>query len=83
MTGIKVALYASGITGGFSSFLTGVILANVETVTNSTPVALGLVTAGLGTAIVLAWKISRAWYQMESTVARLDERLKALEIASR
>ena len=81
MTGIKVALYTGGLIVSSSGTLTGLIMAQMPTISKDTPVAmtLGLVTAGLIAAIVLAWKVSRAWYTMESNITRLTERIAAME----
>lgn len=84
MTGVKVAIYCAGIVGGFSTSVTGLILANAPVlaeaaVSQATPITLGLVTAGISTAVVLAWKLSRAWTTIEVKLGRIEERLNSLE----
>lgn len=92
MTGLKVASMAVSavVAGGLS--LTQLIVATmphvrvplaeastVTAVSESTPVAAGLVIGGIGAAVWFAWKISRAWYQMEAKVTALQDDLDDLD----
>lgn len=81
MTGLKIALYSVGIVGGSAGSLTGIILAQVPAISPETPLNLtfALVAGGLATTATLAWKVSRAWSKMESTMIRIEERLNHLE----
>lgn len=87
MTGLKIALSAVGAVGGVASTVTGFIFANTpvaavapDALSGNTPVqlTLALVAAGVGATAVAAWKVSRAWSQMETRMARLEERLAQL-----
>lgn len=81
MTGIKVALSCIGMVASSAASITGGIMANVPAISGDTPVNLtfALIAAGITTTAVLAWKVSRAWSQMETRAARAEERLNALE----
>ena len=81
MTGAKIAFSAIGAVGGVSSTITGGILANVPGLSGDTPVnlTLALVGGGIAGTAIAAWKVSRAWSQIESKLARVEERLTSLE----
>lgn len=70
-----------GMVLGGASSLTGTILANVPGIGADTPInlTLALTAGGLGLTATLAWKVSRAWSKIENTLARVEERLSALE----
>ena len=88
MTGLKIALSAVGAVGGVASTVTGFIFANTPiaavtpdgALSGNTPVqlTLALVAAGVGATAVAAWKVSRAWSQMETRMARLEEQINRL-----
>lgn len=81
MTGVKIALAAIGAVGGISSTITGSIVANTPALSGGTPVnlTLALVGGGIAGTAIAAWKVSRAWSQMESKVAVLESKISSLE----
>lgn len=87
MTGIKIALSAISIVGGVSSTVTGFIFANSPIATQSgalssdTPVqlTLALVAGGITATAVAAWKVSRAWAQMENRLAVMEADISSLK----
>lgn len=81
MTGIKIALGAIGAVGGISSTITGAIVANTPSIAPDTPInlTLALVGGGVAATAIAAWKVSRAWSQMESKVAILEAEVASLK----
>lgn len=81
MTGIKISLAAVSAVGGVSSTVTGGILAVTPGIGSDTPVnlTLALVAGGIGGTALAAWKVSRAWYAMESEVRVLRTEVDTLK----
>lgn len=87
MTGIKIALSALAAVGGVSSTVTGFIFAKVPlaqvggALSSDTPVqlTLALVAGGITATAVAAWKVSRAWAQMENRLAAIETDLASLK----
>lgn len=86
MTGIKIALSALGAIGGISSTVTGFIFAKVPlaqsgALSSETPVqlTLALVAGGITATAVAAWKVSRAWAQVEARMATMEADIASLK----
>lgn len=77
MTGVKIALSAIGALGGVATTITGGIVAVVPGISGETPINLTLafVAGGIGTTAVIAWKVSRAWSQLENRLNLIESRL--------
>lgn len=81
MTSIKVAISVVGIIGGVSSASTGILATTIPSISNETPISLtlGLVFVGVATIASAAWKISRAWAQMEAKLEKHAEEIESLK----
>lgn len=86
---MKIALSVLGAIGGISSTVTGFIFANVPSaasapvaaISSDTPVqlTLALVGGGITATAIAAWKVSRAWAQMEARMAIIETDLASLK----
>lgn len=88
---MKIALALFSLIGGIASAITGTIIANIpgfytlstagSALSNETPVSitLGLVFAGVGGVAIAAWKLSRAWANLENKIISLEYKIKHLE----
>lgn len=88
MTGLKVALGYAIVGGGFTSTLSGLIIAalppDIATGATLAPdssvkLTLALVFSGLVTTAIASWKVRGAWNDLENKITRHDERITSLE----